>query len=113
MKSFIVFISNNWEIWFLGLLNMIAAASWQYILRMLKNERKNNDAIMQGTKALLRGQLLNLYNHYYEDQKYCPIYALENIDELYQYYQKLGGNGAITKLVEKLKKLPTSKEDCN
>ena len=40
-------------------------------------------------------------------KEYIPIYAMENIGEMYKAYHRLGGNGTITKLVEELKKLPS------
>ena len=62
-------------------------------------------AIRHGVQALLRDRIVQAY-FYYMDRKYCPLYALETIQALYDQYHALGGNGAITKLVEDVKKLP-------
>ena len=39
---------------------------------------------MGGTRVLLRSQLLTQYNHYYKDLHYCPVYALDNIEEYHR-----------------------------
>ena len=67
---------------------------------------RQTKAVRFGVKALLRNQIIQAYNHYME-LRYCPIYALETIEEMYKQYHNLGGNGAITKLVNDIKKLPT------
>lgn len=85
--------------------------SYQILLKNIRKDRERNEAIMQGTKVLLRSQLLDLYNIYYEEKGYCPIYVLENIEVLYKNYKLLGGNGTISQLIEKLKKLPVNREE--
>lgn len=68
---------------------------------------KRQNAVRKGIQALLRSEIITVYNHYYE-QGYIPIYALENVQKMYEQYHALGGNGALTKLVEDLKDLPTA-----
>ena len=63
-------------------------------------------SLFSGVRALLRNEIISGYNHYMA-KKYIPIYAMENIGEMYKAYHRLGGNGTITKLVEELKKLPS------
>ena len=63
-------------------------------------------SLFNGVRALLRNEIIGSYNHYM-NKEYIPIYALENVSEMYQAYHRLGGNGTITKLVEELKKLPS------
>ncbi len=67
--------------------------------------------LLGSTRALLRSQLLTLYHHYYEELEYCPVYVLDNIEELYLLYTQLGGNGTIKQLVERIRLLPTYKEE--
>ena len=66
-------------------------------------------AVKRGMQALLRHSILQMYTHY-SDKDYCPIYALENIHSMYKEYRALGGNGAVTQLVEELDKLPREKK---
>lgn len=68
-----------------------------------------HDAIVNGLQALLRNELIDAYNHY-EEKGELPIYAMENIQKMYDAYHNLGGNGTITKLYNKLQKLPQGKE---
>jgi hypothetical protein len=41
------------------------------------------------------------------EKEWMPLYARENILEMYSAYHDLGGNGAITKLMKELEDLPT------
>ena len=61
-------------------------------------------ALFAGVRSLLRKEIIDEYNHYM-DVGYIPIYALENVVEMYKAYHRLGGNGACTKIVEELKDL--------
>ena len=61
-------------------------------------------ALFAGVRSLLRKEIIDEYNHYM-DAGYIPIYALENVVEMYKAYHRLGGNGACTKIVEELKDL--------
>ena len=69
-------------------------------------------AINRGMMALLKDRIIQSYN-YYKDKKYCPVYALESISDMFRQYQILAGKnqGAIPDLVNELKKLPHSRED--
>ena len=71
---------------------------------------KEQDAIKMGMQALLRDRIIQSYNHYWE-KKFCPIYARDNIKNLYKQYHALGGNGTVTDLVKKIDGLPTESED--
>lgn len=65
-------------------------------------------AIKQGVKALLRDRIIQAYNHYL-DKGYCPIYGREGVEALYREYKALGGNGTVSRLVERLHELPSEK----
>lgn len=43
----------------------------------------------------------------YEEKQYCPISARENLEDMYEAYKALGGNGTVTGLMTQLRKLPT------
>ncbi|MFQ9892423.1 MAG: hypothetical protein ACLRWH_04500 [Emergencia sp.] len=74
--------------------------------KKLSSRAKKQDAVGLGVQALLRDRIIQAYNHYTE-KGYCPIYGLENVEEMYNQYHALGGNGTITELVERVKELPT------
>lgn len=43
----------------------------------------------------------------YEEKRYCPISARENLEDMYEAYKALGGNGTVTALMNQLRMLPT------
>lgn len=79
-------------------------------LKKVENYINQIDSAKHGVKALLRDRILNQFNKY-EPQGFIPIYARENIEEMYKEYKNLGGNGAIDHLVQKLHGLPTREGD--
>jgi hypothetical protein len=64
--------------------------------------------LKNGMKALLRNEIVRIYE-LYTKLSYCPSYMKENIKEMYDNYHKLGGNGMITIMVNKLYDLPNNK----
>ncbi len=79
--------------------------------RKFKQITTQQGALKLGMQALLRDRIIQVYNHYCE-RGYVPIYALENVEEMYTQYHNLGGNGVITELVDKIHKLPQRKDEC-
>lgn len=65
--------------------------------------------LKNGMKALLRNEIIRIYDKQ-DNLGYCPSYMKENIKEMYENYHKLGGNGLVTKMVDKLYELPNIKE---
>ena len=65
-------------------------------------------AVKRGMQALLRDRIIQAYNHY-SGNGFCPIYALENIHSMYKEYHALGGNGAVTHLMEEIETLPCTR----
>lgn len=66
--------------------------------------------LKNGMKALLRNEIVRIYE-VYSLLGYCPSYMKENINEIYQNYHKLKGNGMATSLVEELYKLPSEEKN--
>lgn len=81
-----------------------------FAVKMLYNKVKRLVLVENGLQALLRDRIIQSYNHYI-DKGNCPIYALENVNKMYDEYHALGGNGTVTKLVNELRELPTHKEE--
>ena len=76
------------------------------IIARIKNMKCRITATEKGVQALLRSQIIALYNKYTE-KGYMPIYERENLEHLYIEYKALGGNGVIESLKSKLDDLPT------
>ena len=77
------------------------------IVAYIKTFKKRLSATEKGVQALLRAEIIRLYNKYIE-LKVIPIYERENLEHLFVEYKALGGNGVIESLKEKLDELPTS-----
>lgn len=90
----IEFFRDNWQI-----LTTLAAAM-AYMYRQIMATRK-------GIRALLRADLIRLYNKYHDDLGYCPVYVRQSLEDEYRQYHALKGNGVGTNLYEKLMALPT------
>lgn len=95
------------EILFSGISTALGIA---YTVLSRRYKRMRNDAAAQrnGICALLRNGIIDAYNRYTE-KGFIPIYALENVERMYESYHGLGGNGTVTELMERLKELPTQK----
>ena len=72
-----------------------------------KKEHTEQKLLKDGVLALLRNGIIRNYNEYIK-RGWIPIYALENVESMYAAYHALGGNGAVTKLVEELRELPST-----
>jgi hypothetical protein len=64
-------------------------------------------ATRRGIRALLRADLIRLYNKYHDDLGYCPIYVKQSLEDEYKQYHALKGNGVGTQLYEAIMALPT------
>ena len=67
-------------------------------------------ASRNGVRALLRAEIIRVYNKYHDDLHYCPIYVKQSIEDVYKQYHALHGNGVGTKLYEEIMALPTGPE---
>lgn len=80
-----------------------------YIVWLLKQRKKSEDANNKGTMLILRVQLIE-YHDRYMALGHIPSYAYENFVEMYDAYHDLGGNGMVTHMYEEVKKLEIRKE---
>lgn len=101
------YLSGHWVEWLFAIISAVLGFGYRQISKRLKEERAKSESIAYGVQALLRDRIIQAYNHYYRDYGYCPIYAKDNISEMYRRYHTLGGNGTITELMEQLMELPT------
>ena len=56
-----------------------------------------------GMKALLRGQIVNFYDTYHNQERPLSVERRRELDEMYTAYHALGGNGTVTAMYEELK----------
>ena len=90
----IEFISDNWQ------LITLMAGGMGDMYRQISATRK-------GIRALLRADLIRLYNKYNDDLGYCPLYVKQALEDEYKQYHTLKGNGVGTRMYESLMALPT------
>lgn len=94
MMPMLEFISNNWHI----LTVLFSVISYLFFQVM---------AMRKGIRALLRADLIRLYNKYHDDLEYCPLYVKQSLEDEYRQYHALKGNGVGTNMYEALMALPT------
>ena len=82
----IKFLSENW-----ALLSFVVSAIAYIYYQVI--------AMRKGIRALLRADLIRLYNKYHDDRGYCPLYVKQ--------YHTLKGNGVGTQMYNALMALPT------
>ena len=85
-----------------SVINVVFGGVITLLITMYRQKKKENDAL----KALLRDRIIQAYNHYCDDKKWIPIYALESINACFRSYEALGENGVINGLMEQLNDLP-------
>lgn len=78
--------------------------------KSFKHVKMEQESFRLGMQALLRDRIVQAYNHHCETG-YVPIYARENIEEMYRQYKNLGGNGVVKDLVHRIMNLPTHNEN--
>ena len=91
-------IKENWQI----VTTLVTALAYMY--RQIVATRK-------GVRALLRADLIRLYNKYHDDLGYCPVYVKQSLEDEYQQYHALKGNGVGTNLYNALMALPTEPQE--
>lgn len=67
----------------------------------------------RGLRALLRADIIRLYNKYHDELGWCPVYVKQALEEEYQEYHNIGGNGVGTQMYEAIMALPTEPPEEN
>lgn len=88
------------------LIPLILGSLIGYLTTKLKTNKKREDAIEAGVQALLRNELIRRFREY-EVRGELTILDQENMQEMYEQYKNLGGNGTVKHLMEELFELPT------
>lgn len=104
MKEFVV---QYWLECLFGALIAGMGTCYRCLQRRVHKQVCDQQAIKDGTQALLRNQIIHSYDKYI-NRKWIPIYAMDNVNVMYKAYHALGGNGTITKIIEELTELPST-----
>ena len=87
------------------LINALSGAVIAYLIAVLRQKNKENNALKKGVQALLRDRIIEIYYHYTE-KGWMPLDVRNSLEDLYNSYETLGENGVINDLMDKLRELP-------
>lgn len=95
----------------LSILGMVGVPSLGVIIgwlaKTIKSEKEEQKALKKGVQAMLRSQMINDYNKWYENKRYAPIWAKDNFQNVWVQYESLGENGVMNDIHNKFMSLPT------
>ena len=99
-----------------AIIGVVVTASWGFCVWLVKRAfakqketEARQEAVENGLQSLLRAEIIRTYEKSM-DRGYIPIYSREAFLICYDNYHKLGGNGVITDLAERVNALPTQKQ---
>lgn len=87
------------------IVNALGGAIITLLWTMLRDKKRENDALKEGVQALLRDRIIEIYYHYTE-KGWMPLDVRNSLEACYKSYEALGENGVIDDLVEQLRELP-------
>lgn len=76
-----------------------------------RKHREESEAVRSGVKALLYDRIVQGYLHFHDGIGCMPLQAKESMQEVYENYKKLGGNGLGEQMYERMQSLPTTCKD--
>lgn len=71
-----------------------------------EEEKKKINVLEQGVQALLRNEIIRRYREF-ESKGEISILDKENLEEMFEQYKNLGGNGTAKKMMDELLNLKT------
>ena len=84
-----------------ALISFLLGLFWNNYLNQ-KNVEKN---LRLGVLALLRSEIIKEHAKCKENG-FCSAYSINLVNDIYESYHQLGGNGVATKLIEEIRQLP-------
>lgn len=99
-------IGKYWLEVLFGAVSALLLGLWQALAKRMKKNRIEQDAIKAGLQALLRAQIIDMYERYSE-KGFAPIYVRDSFQNVYKQYETLGENGVIDDIHQKFMALPT------
>lgn len=103
-------ITKYWVEWVFGIISAVLIGLFNSLRKKIKTEQEKQEAIKAGLQALLRAQIIDMYERYSE-KGYAPIYVRDSFENAYKQYEKLGPNGVIADIHTKFLALPTKKKE--
>jgi len=103
-------IAKYWLEWVFGLLIAILTFVVRTLSTRIRKQQEENQALRDGMRSLLKRNILCDCETAFENG-FCDIDRKATIDDMYNAYHALGGNGAISRLHAQLMNLPTFKAE--
>lgn len=101
------FVLKYWIKVFFGGITAAFAGGFRSLYKRYKTLKQRNEAVEDGVCALLRAELIRS-GEKYTKQGHCPIYAKDAYDKAFKAYERLGGNGAMCELHERVMDLSSN-----
>lgn len=89
--------------WFIP---FVLGSAITFLINRVKKDKKKDKAIETGVQALLRNEIIRRYREF-ESKGEISILDKENLEEMFEQYKNLGGNGTVKKMMEDLLSLKT------
>lgn len=92
----------------ISILSVVLASNWigNVVLFAIQGKGK----LKKGVCALLRNEIVTSHRRY-TSMGYCPYMDRRNINDMYEAYHGLGGNGIVTDLMKDILALPLEREN--
>lgn len=93
------------------ILSPVIVGLTSYVVYLLKNSKKKEEANARGIMLLLRRQIVKDYEKYVIKGEAMTAFDYEDIDEVYSAYKALEGNGLTDKMFKELQDIDIVKEE--
>lgn len=77
-----------------GIPTLLFGTAFTFLMAKFKKYNTEQAALRAGVQAMLRSQMIDMYNQY-KDEKKVPIYVKDNFENVWQSYHNLGANGVM------------------
>lgn len=99
-------VTKYWIEWLFGLLSAGIIAYIRKLSKQVKQERAEQKALRDGMRSLLRRQIVADCEQAMKEG-FCGTATKDTIEDMYNSYHALGGNGVVTRLKAQTMNLPT------
>lgn len=103
-------IAKYWLEWVFGLLIAILTFVVRTLSARIRKQQEENKALRDGMRSLLRRQIIADCEQAIKEG-FCETKTKDTIEDMYESYHALGGNGVITRLKDQVMNLKIAKGD--
>ena len=84
------------------IITAILAGAVGWFGNSLRKKQSHDDAMEQGMRVLLRTQIVDAYYKYHIKQTKMSVERRAELDESFEAYRQLGGNGTVAQLFHEM-----------